>query len=304
MSKILGGPAWAASLVCSLLAGCTDELQPDSPTYSSGPQVGDDSSEDDSGDAGDGDGDPSTGDGDGDSGDGDGDSGDGDGDSGDGDGDGDPGTCDEPGTAWATFSLDATNDSSMVDWQLSCTSGGVISDSESGYQLILTECIDQNGLVVPEEMILFVDSSPSTQPFMPLGAAVQLHWVQVPPFIPGKWFTLHDEFGLLLLAGIDGSSTLPWDSPDFSFDPLGVELVSIGCTPFEHDSQCGLAERMAFEVMWDGDTAAISDRNSGLVGQISSYQAVVGSALDFGQPVCDDFPDQILEALFFLLPEG
>src|SRR5689334_1222293 len=95
MTKLNGGPAWVASLGCFLLMNCTDDLTPDGPLYSTGPQsVGGET------DTGDGDGD--SGDGDGDSGDGDGDSGDGDGDSGDGDGEPDPfcgdGTTD-PGEA-------------------------------------------------------------------------------------------------------------------------------------------------------------------------------------------------------------
>lgn len=249
-----------------------------------------------------------TGDGDGEtSGDGDGDTGDGDGDgdSGDGDGDGDPGTCDEPGTATATFALDVTMQDSMVDWDVVCTSGGVISDGESGYQVLLDGCQSQNGLAVPPEMILSVDSNPATMPNVPFDISVRLRWVQVPPFIPGKWFTLHtDPGGTLLLAGVDGPALLPWDAPGFSYEPLDIELVSIGCTPYEHDSGCGFAERMAFELMWDGDTNTISDQNSGYVGQLVSYEAIVGSALDFGQPTCDDFPDQILRALFFQIPEG
>jgi hypothetical protein len=247
-------------------------------------------------------GDGDTGDGDGDTGDGDGD---GDGDTGDGDGDGDTGNCDAPGIATATFSLDATTFDSMVDWDVICTSGGVQTDLESGYQVVLHDCVEQSGQAVPLEMLLFVDSSPSTQPIVPADLSVRLRWVQVPPFIPGKWFTLHsDPSGTLLLAGVDGPALLPWDAPDFGYEPLGVELVSIGCVPYEHDSGCGLAERMAFEVMWDGDTNTISDLNSGYVGQLTSYQIIVGSALDFGQPLCDDFPSQIMRALFFQLPEG
>jgi hypothetical protein len=237
------------------------------------------------------------------SGDGDGDPGDGDGDPGD--GDGDPGSCVEPGTATASFFLDATTFDSMVDWDLSCTSGGVISDAESGYQILLDACVEANGQVVPAEMILAVDSSPYTMPNVPADIAVRLRWVQIPPFIPGKWFTLHaDPDGSLLLAGLDGPSLLPSDAPDFSYAPLGVELVSIGCTPYEHVSQCGLAERMAFELMYDGNTTTISDQNSGSVGQLVSYEAIVGSALHFEQPTCDDAPDQILRALFFQSPEG
>jgi hypothetical protein len=252
---------------------------------------------------GDGDGDP--GDGDGDPGDGDPGDGDGDGDGDPGDGDGDPGTCDEPGTATASFFLDVTTEDSMVDYDVICTSGGVISDGESGYQVSLEACVSQNNQVAPTEMVLSVDSSPATMPHVPFDISVRLRWVQVPPFIPGKWFTLHaDSGGSLLLAGIDGPALLPWDAADFSYEPLGLELVSISCTPYEHDSQCGLAERMAFELMWDGDANTISDRNSGYVGQLVSYEAVVGSALDFGQPLCDDFPNQILEALFFQIPEG
>lgn len=204
-----------------------------------------------------------------------------------------------------SFSLDATDFDSMVDWDVICTSGGVATDLESGYQVVLTDCVEQNGQVVPADMILNLDSNPSTMPNVPVDLGVRLHWVQVPPFIPGKWFTLHTEpGGTLLLAGLDGPALLPWDAPNFSYEPLGVELVSIGCTPYEHDSGCGLAERMAFDVMWDGDTNTISDRNSGYVGQLTSYEVVVGSALDFGQPLCDDFPDQILRALFFQLLEG
>jgi hypothetical protein len=287
----------ASILTCSvcfvLISACGDD----------GPAA--EGTESESGD-GDGDGDP--GDGDGDTGDGDGDTGDGDSGDGDGDsgdGDGDPGTCDEPGTATASFSLDVTMQDSMVDWDLICTSGGVISDGESGYQVLLDGCLSQNGLAAPPEMILSVDSNPATMPNVPVDLSVRLRWVQVPPFIPGKWFTLHsDPNGTLLLAGVDGPALLPSEAPDFSYEPLGIELVSIGCTPFEHDSQCGLAERMAFELTYDGQVNPISDQNYGSVGQLDSYEAVVGSALDFGQPTCDDFPDQILRALFFQIPEG
>jgi hypothetical protein len=248
-----------------------------------------------------------TGSGDGDTGDGDGDgdTGDGDGEPGDGDGDGDPGMCDEPGDAWVSFSLDATMEDSMVDWTLLCIAGAVQTDLESGYQVVLEGCVEQGGQNVPADIVLRVDSNPSTMPNVPLDAGVRLRWVQVPPFIPGKWFTLHTDPGdTLLLAGVDGPALLPWDAPGFGYESLGVELVSIGCTPYEHDSQCGLAERMAFELMYDGNTTTISDRNSGYVGQLVSYEGIVGSALDFGQPLCDDFPDQILEALFFMIPEG
>jgi hypothetical protein len=268
-----------------LISGCTDEGP-----AAEGTETGN----------GDGDGDS----GDGDAGDGDGD-GDGDGESGDGDGDGDPGTCDEPGTATVSFSLDATMFDSMVDWDLLCTSGGVQTDLESGYQIVLEGCIEQGGEDVPSDMILSVDSNPSTMPHVPVDLGVRLRWVQVPPFIPGKWFTLHSDPGdTLMLAGLDGPALLPWDAPGFAYDPLGVELVSIGCTPYEHDSGCGLAERMAFELMYGDATNTVSDQNSGYVGQLVSYEAVVGSALDFGQPLCDDFPDQILRALFFMIPEG
>jgi hypothetical protein len=291
--------------VCvALISACGDD----------GPAAEGTESESGDGDTGDGDGDPgdgdgdTTGDGDGDTtGDGDGETGDGDGDgdSGDGDGDGDPGNCDEPGTASVSFSLDATDFDSMVDWDLFCTSGGVQTELESGYQVVLNDCVEVNGHVVPADMILDLQSNPDTMPNVPFDLGVRLHWVQTPPFISGKWFTLHTEpGGSLLLAGLDGAALLPWDAPTFSYEPLGIELVSIGCTPYEHDSGCGFAERIAFELTYDGDTDTISDRNSGYVGQLTSYEAIVGSALDFGQPTCDDFPNQILRALFFQIPEG
>ena len=137
------------------------------------------------------------------------------------------------------------------------------------------------------------------------GSEVRLRWVQQPPFIAGKWFTLRNVPGdTLLLAGIEGPAVAPGDAPGFGYEPVSVELVSIGCEPYEHESQCGLAERQAFAVGWDGDSVTVSDGNSGYVGQLVSYQAVVGSALDFAVPACDDFPGQILEALLFLIPEG
>jgi hypothetical protein len=287
-----------------LISGCSDDGPAAEGSESeTGDGDGDGDGDAGDGDAGDGDGDAGDGDGDAGDGDGDGDGGDGDGE-GDGDGDGDPGICDDPGDASVSFSLDAAMQDSMVDWDLLCVSGGVQSDLESGYQIVLEGCVEESGQDVPADMILSVDSNPSTMPHVPVDLGVRLRWVQVPPFIPGRWFTLHSDPGdALMLAGVDGPSEQPWEAP-FAYTPLGVELVSIGCTPYEHDSGCGLAERVAFKLTWDGDTNTISDRNSGYVGQLTSYQAVVGSALDFEQPLCDDFPYQILRALFFQLPEG
>lgn len=199
----------------------------------------------------------------------------------------------------------------MVNWELTCKSGGVApADGESGYQIYLSDCVSE-GLdpePAPTDVILTIDSNPATAPLVEADTTVRLHWVQQPPFIPGKWFTLHtspgDTQGTLLLAGVSGPSVVPGNAPTFDYAPLGVELVSIGCAPFEHESQCGLAERQAFQVGWDGDTATVSDHNSGYVGQLVSYEIIVGEALDFPQLDCDDFPDQIFSALFMLIPEG
>ncbi|PRQ05054.1 hypothetical protein [Enhygromyxa salina] len=268
-------------------------------------------SESDGSETGDGDGDPGDGDGDPGDGDADGDPGDGDGDGDPGDGDGDPGDCEPAGDAYSFFALDAAEPDAMIDWELTCKSSGVKpADGESGYQIGLVECVSEglDPMPPPTEVVLTIDSSPATQPFIEVGVGVRLHWVQRPPFIPGKWFTLHttpgDTQGTLLLAGVSGPAVVPQESPSFDYAPLGVGLVSIGCPTFEHDSQCGLAERQAFEVSWDGDTVVVSDHNFGYVGQLISYQAIVGEALEFPQLDCDDFPARILSALFMLIPEG
>jgi hypothetical protein len=290
------------SVLPLVFAGCGDDTPG---TESSGTETGDG---DGDGDTGDGD----TGDGDGDTGDGDtGDTGDGDGDGETGDGDGD-GKCEPAGDAFSSFGLDAATPDAMINWDVICKSNGVkpADGGESGYQISLVECVSGgiDPMPAPTELILYVDSNPATEPFVEADIGVRLHWVQHPPFIAGKWFTLHtvpgDTMGTLLLAGVEGPSVVPGDAPNFDYAPLEVDLVSIGCPTFEHDSQCGLAERQGFEVSWDGDASVVSDHNSGYVGQMVSYSIIVGEALDFPQPECDDFPNRILSALFMLIPEG
>ena len=267
------------------LLGCSDD----------GP--GTDSGTTDSGDGDPGDGDPGDGDpGDGDPGDGDGDPG---------DGDGDPGDCEPAGDAYASFSLDVSNGDTELDYEVLCTSEGVVASGETGYEVTLSGCVSQTADPAPVEMVLSIDSQPATMPFIGVQDSVLLRWVEYPPFIPGKWFTLHDGTGqTLLLAGLDGPGLVPGNAQGFDYSPLTVAEVGIGCEPFAHDSQCGMAERKALEVGWDGSTVTVSDRNSGYVGQLVSYEVVVGSALDFVVLECDDFPAKILRALFFLIPEG
>ena len=283
-----------ALLLPLALAGCSD----DGPGTEAGTTETGAPGDGDPGDGDPGDGDP----GDGDPGDGD----PGDGDPGDGDpGDGDPGDCEPAGDAYASFGLDVSDGGMEVDYLVLCTSEGVVASGETGYAITLSGCVSQTANPAPSDMVLSVDSQPATMPFVGVQDSVLLRWVEHPPFIPGKWFTLHDASGqTLLLAGVDGPALVPGNTQDFSYAPLSVAEVGIGCSPFAHDSQCGMAEREALEVGWDGLTATISDRNSGFVGELVSYEVVVGSALDFVQLDCDDFPNKILSALFFLIPEG
>jgi hypothetical protein len=200
-----------------------------------------------------------------------------------------------PGEAFATFAVLNSDGFEEANWDLLCTLGSVgPGDGESGHVIALTDCASQNGGDDQPLVELFVDSNPASTP-------IEL----VTPFIPGRWFTLRGAAsGTLLLAGFDGPSLYPWDQPGFDYAPLDLELVSIGCAPFEHDSQCGLAERQGLEVGFDRDVATISDGNFGYVGELVSYQIIVDELLDFPELTCDDFPNQILTALVFSIPEG
>lgn len=61
-----------------------------------------------------------------------------------------------------------------------------------------------------------------------------------------------------------------------SFDPLGLAMVSVGCTPRPDASVgCSDVERQALEVSVDGEVAVVSDRNAGVVGP---YQILVDQA--------------------------
>ena len=125
------------------------------------------------------------------------------------------------------------------------------------------------------------------------------------PFAGGRWFTVSDTEGTLLLAGVDAQTLRPDElAPGFDYGDLGVEEIALGCEALEHESACGMAERQALEVSWDGLTSTISDGNSDFVGELLSYAIVVDSALDFAEVDCDDFPSHILRAMFFLIPEG
>src|SRR5690606_19855239 len=150
--------------------------------------------------------------------------GDGDGDP-TGDGDGDPtGDCEPQADAYAAFGVQDIDEGQELDWDLLCTLDGVgPGDSESGYLLALSDCVSQNGGDDQPLVELFIDSNPSTEP-IPLvepGTSLHLRYVAVPPFIPGKWFTLRSEpGGYLLLAGFDGPSLTPWNVDDFDYAPL------------------------------------------------------------------------------------
>ena len=261
-----------ASLVVTL--ACSD----DTPAESEGPTST--SAE------GDGDGDPST--------------------STEGDGDGDPGVCEPPADAAAFFFLDGGPRLMETDWDLTCTSAEVQANGDS-WLLDFVECTSQSGEPGPAQLALVLQHQPATEPFLTPGESVQLRYVERPPFLGGFWFTIRDGTGEnLLLAGLGGGSLTPSgpEAPGFDFAPLSVEQVSVGCEPFEHESQCGTARRDGLRVSFDGQETTVLDGNAGFVGELLSYRVIVGSAIEFTELTCDDYLQRELNALFFMIPEG
>ena len=214
------------------------------------------------------------------------------------------GECTIEGDAQVAFSLTGVDVGQALDWALTCTVASV-GPASSGTAIMLSQCSEAapGPNPAPTELELVVDSTPPSQPLIQLGQTLQLHWVQEPPFYAGRWFTLRSEGDTLLLAGIDGPSILPPNSPSFGFDPVEVTFVGSSCELVDA-SGCAMAQRWGLELGWDGVTTTIADSNAGYVGQLVSYHGIVDAAIQYSDIVCDDFASATIVALLVLIPEG
>lgn len=217
------------------------------------------------------------------------------------------GVCDPLGNAYAAFDLLNLQPDGEVDWELSCElEARGPADGESGYLLTLVGCTSLNDAAnAPSEVELFVDSNPSTEPFVEVGGSVHLRWVETGPWVLGRYFTLRadDDGGMLYLAGADGDTLVPPDFPDF-FAPLLVEASAQDCVPIPAQNRCAEIERVAVELGWDGVSKLIFDSNFDYVGPLISYLGVVERAQVHNEVACPDYPGGAYDVLFFLIPEG
>ncbi len=213
--------------------------------------------------------------------------------------------CTPEADATVAFSLTDVDVGQALDWVLTCTVAAV-GPSGDATSISLSDCTQTNPGPVPppSQLELVVGSTPPSQPLVEAGGSVQLHWVQEPPFYAGRWFTLRNATGqTLLLAGIDGPSTLPPNSPSFGFGDVDVAFVGSDCELFAAND-CGTGQRWALELGWDGVTTVIADSNAGFVGQLVSYRGIVDAAINYTDIVCDDFASATIVALLVVIPEG
>lgn len=214
--------------------------------------------------------------------------------------------CEAPGDARVSFWLSGTPDFDDVRMQKVCEVSSVYPGFEGGWFVTLESCLDESGQFTSHELML--NSEPNTQPFVWPGQEVRLDYVQFATWGPvDRMVTLRDaQSDTLWLAGFTGMqmpSADPSDPHYIDLAPLRVDDVGVGCEA-EDTAGCGPQERRGLQVNWMGMQTTVPDQNAGYLGELSSYQIIVGQFWHLLENYCDDYPDRQFEALMLLIPEG
>lgn len=176
-----------------------------------------------------------------------------------------------------------------------CVVDGI--DDVDGSFAITLQC-DEGEL---SERVLTVSGSAVGGLIVVPGSSVVLDYRVETPFWFNAWFTLRTQGDVLIVAGVSGSDLLPGGEADF-FAPLELEAHDGPCAPLCAIEGCGVDQRLALGVGFDGDTLEVHDGNSGVLGQLTSMGIVLERATRFVEndpPSCDDIPPAWFQAVFY-----
>jgi hypothetical protein len=164
------------------------------------------------------------------------------------------------------------------------------------------------GLDCPGHVATIVMQTGTWLPPFAVDDELALKYHRSMPWWVNEWFTLRfvTDGAPLLLGGVNADSLLPLDDDDMTlFSP--VQLKS-------HDGVCGVPidcddqfERLVVQYDYDGDTLELVDGNSGLVGQLTSFKAILHKAWkyhDMMECSISDVSAEWFSGLILLIPEG
>lgn len=189
-------------------------------------------------------------------------------------------------------------DHSPTAYSATCTALAV--DSEGSATFFALDCVDH---LVTIEM-----QAGGWLPPVGVGDELAFKYHRSMPWWQNEWFTVRAvaEGAPLIAGGMYADALLPIDDDDMTlFSPVQLTFKDGVCgVPTDCDDQF---ERLVVEYTFDGDTLVLVDGNSGLVGQQTSFKAILKTAEKYHDMMGCSISDVAAEwfsGLILLIPEG